>query len=281
MLCSLPIRGVTGESELNRLFLITALTLVPVAAGAEGGPGEQPAGPRLDKAAIALAQASAEFLAMQPAMSFDWLVSYDEVIDGREKLTFTRSGTNTLVRDIGFVSRTDRGDALRDYYYDGKVFTVAAPDQNFYASAEFGEGFEALVREVSEKLATPIPLWSLMTASLPDDILEGLDGAAYLGITRIGGKEAHHVAFSDYEEDWQVWISTEPGRPLPLMIVRTEPYQQGWPQYRAYLMNWDLGPPHAAGDFTYVPPEGSIRVSFPSLLGPSPASEAAPAPSGN
>lgn len=261
------------------MFLIAALALAPVAAAAEASPAQPPA--RLDEAALALVRASADFLASQPAMSFDWLVSYDQVIDGREKLTFTRSGTNILVRELGFVSRTDRGDAFRDYYYDGAVFTVAAPDQNFYASADFAGGFEALVGEVSDKLATPIPLWSLMTASLPGEILKGIDGAAYLGITRVGGRETHHLAFSDYEEDWQVWISTEPGRPLPLMIVRTDPYQQGWPQYRAYLMNWNLAPAHAAGDFTYVPPDGSIRVSFPNLLEPPAGRAAAPAPSGN
>jgi len=252
--------------HLGSLVAAVAIALTPFAAAAQTVPEQASDAGRIDQGAVELARASAEFLARQPAMSFDWFVSYDEVIDGREKVTFTRAGTNLLVRDLGFLSRTDRGDALRDYYYDGEVFTIAAPDQNFYASTGFTEGFEQLVQDVSEKLETPIPLWVLMTASLPDDILEGVDGAAHLGVTRVGGREAHHLAFSDYDEDWQVWISTDPDRPLPLMIVRTDPYQQGWPQYRAYLMNWNLEPSHEPGDFSYEPPEDSVRISFPSLL---------------
>ena len=65
-----------------------AMLLLPsVPAAAEG--------PMLDAEAIELARASAEFLASRPAMSFNWFVSYDEVRDGREKLTYMRSGTGS------------------------------------------------------------------------------------------------------------------------------------------------------------------------------------------
>lgn len=269
----------------SRLAVAAVFALAPLSGPAQGTRDAAAGNPRIDQRAMELARAAAEFLARQPALSFDWFVSHDEVLEGREKITHSRSGSNLLVRDLGFVSQTDRGDAYRDYYYDGETFTIAAPDQNYYASAAFTEGFEALVVEVSEKLETPIPLWTLMTASLPDEILEGVDGAAYLGVTRVGGREAHHLAFSDYDEDWQFWVSTDPERPLPLMIVRTDPYSQGWPQYRAYLMNWDLEPEHEAAAFTYEPPEGSVRVSLPALAPPvrdgQSGDGATPASSGN
>ncbi len=214
---------------------------------------------------IELMTASAEFLAAQPAFSFRWFASFDQVIEGREKLTFLRSGVNTMVRDVGFVSLTERGDTLRDYYYDGEVFTVASHDQNFYASVGFDRGFEALVDAVRERSGNVVPLWSLMSRSLPDRFADDIEGSAYVGTTLVAGERAHHLAFTSYDEDWQIWISTDPDRPLPLLIVGTDPYQQGWPQYRAYATDWNLEPDTDPEQFVFVPEEDDLPVSFPAL----------------
>ncbi len=215
---------------------------------------------------IAIASAAAEFLAAQPAFAFSWFVSYDLVVEGREKLTFLRSGRTVMDRAAGFVSETERGADRRDYYYDGESFTVAAPEDGFYATAPFADGFDALVAAVRARTGTVVPLWSIMSERLPAAFLAGVDGAAYVGLTRIAGQPAHHIAFTSYDEDWQVWIADDPEAPLPLMLVGTEPHIKGWPQYRAYLMDWDLAPEIAEGMFTHVPEEDAMAVSFPELV---------------
>ncbi|MEL6483060.1 MAG: DUF2092 domain-containing protein, partial [Pseudomonadota bacterium] len=109
----------------------------PAAESDEAAEPEEP-----DAEAIVLD--SVEFLAGLPAFGFNWFVSYDVVDDGREKLTFTRSGSNLIVRGEGFSASSEEGFKLRDYYYDGKTFTVSAPEEDFYASRKFDQGFEAL-----------------------------------------------------------------------------------------------------------------------------------------
>lgn len=260
------------------LWLLAALSLPQWAAAQQAAPetaeATEVAAEAHDGAAeadddepdpIAIAQEAADFLAAQEAYAFRWFVSYDEVLEGREKLTFLKSGHNLMARGEGFVSHTERGNTYRDYYYDGEVFTVASPDQQFYASTLFDGGFEALIAAVEAKTDAVLPLWSIMSPTLPTTFLEGVEGAAYLGTTLIAGHEAHHLAFSGYEEDWQVWVSTDPEAPLPVMIVGTDPYTQGWPQYRAYLMDWDLAPEHSVEMFRFAPTEDDIAVSFPQL----------------
>lgn len=230
---------------------------------------------RLDPQAAEIAQASADFLARQPALAFDWFVSMDQIVDGREKITHIRSGSNLLIRDKGFYSVAERADGLREYFYDGEIFTIAAPEEAFYASAPFDQGFEALVAAAIERAATPVPLWWIMSRTLPEGLLDEVEGAAYLGVVRLAGAEAHHLAFTEYDEDWQVWISTDPERPVPLMMVGTETHKQGWPQYTAYMTNWSFEPAAQDGAFTFVPAEDDVSVAMPQLVtaGQAPATE--------
>ena len=221
--------------------------------------------PRMDERAITLLRRSAEFLAGQGAMSFNWFVSYDDVIDGREKITFMRSGTNLLVRDKGFYSRAEGENGVREWRYDGQQVTFVAPAENYYASAEFKQGFDALVDTARESLGSEIPLYAIMRRGLPDRLEEGLKGAAYLGITQIAGEEVHHLSFAEEAEDWQVWLSTNAEQPVPLVIVGTETKKTGWPQVRAYLTDWNLTPEYDAALFSYTPREGEVQIAFPAL----------------
>lgn len=248
------------RTALGSLVLVAA-SLAPAGAWAqEVGEDEAPD-------PVSLARASAEFLAAEPAFSFSWFVSFDEVLDGREKLTFLRSGSNLMARDAGFVSLVEDGDRRRDYYFDGEVFTIAAPDEDFYASVPFEGSFEDLVEAARARTGTVVPLWSLMSRRLPERLFEEMDGASYIGSTLVAGQPAHHLAFATYEEDWQIWISTDAERPVPLMIVGTEIHRQGWPQYRAYLTDWDFAPEIAEGAFVHAPDEDDLPVAMPTLVG--------------
>ncbi|MEL6211525.1 MAG: hypothetical protein AAFR44_15365, partial [Pseudomonadota bacterium] len=80
----------------------------PAAESDEAAEPEEP-----DAEAIVLD--SVEFLAGLPAFGFNWFVSYDVVDDGREKLTFLRSGRNVMRRGEGFASYAESGNRRRDY----------------------------------------------------------------------------------------------------------------------------------------------------------------------
>jgi hypothetical protein len=224
----------------------------------------------------ALLEASARFLAERPAFAFEWFASHDEVVDGREKLTHLSSGRNLVDRAHGFVSSSEQGMARREYYYDGAVFTYAAPEEGFHASAAFEGGFDALLEAVRERTGRHLPLWTLMSPTLPRRFAEEKREGAWLGLVRVAGEPAHHLAFAGWEQDWQIWIAADPERPLPLKIVGTERTIEGWPQYRARLIAWDLDPETAPQDFLHVPEPGATAVSFPPLgLPPEAARDAA------
>jgi len=242
------------------VLVLAALAATPSAAQEEedGAPPE----------ARAIAREAAAHVAGLPAFAFSWFVSHDEVLDGREKLTFLRSGQTLMVRGEGFVSRTELEADRRDFYFDGTAFTVSAPEEDFYATAAFEGSFEELVEAAEARTGTVLPLWTLMSSDLPDRIApeDGEVSSAYVGLTRIAGTPAHHIAFASEQEDWQLWISADTANPLPLMIVGTRRDEQGWPQYRAYLTDWDLDPEVEPGTFTFVPDENDRPAAMPRLV---------------
>jgi hypothetical protein len=237
----------------------------------------------IDEKAAEVVLRSAYFVAETPAFSFSWFITSDDVIGGREKITSIESGTTTLNRELGFVSRTERGDTYRDYYYNGKQFTVASPNQAFYATVGFSGTYDELVDRVKQSSGVSLPLWTMLSIDLPAKLVADVDAAAYLGTTMLAGHEVHHVAFSGPEEDWQIWISTDDAAPLPLMLIGTRTDLQGWPQYRVNMMDWDLAPETSAADFSYTPEEGVTRITLPWLSYDqiSPESETATATGGN
>ena len=215
---------------------------------------------------FALTLASAEFVAGLESFSFHWFLSYDQVVGGREKLTYLQSGTNEMVRDVGFIARTERGDTYRTYYFDGKTFTVASPNENFYASTPFTGEFDGLVEAVRQHTDSVLPMWSLMSHDLPRRFTDGAEGAEYVGLTLINGQLAHHVAFAgDGGEDWQVWISADAAAPVPLMVVITDTTLQGWPQDRVVLTDWQLSVAPDTARFTFAPDADDVPLAVPPL----------------
>lgn len=245
---------------------IMALILLPGAAMAQDD--------RLDPKAVEIMQKSANFLASQRKMAFSWFFTYDVVLDGREKITFVRSGDTTMDRGAGFVTHSERSDGRRDYYYDGATFSVAAPDEGYYASAPFDGSYDSLIEIVKARSGTVVPLWGMLSPDLPEQILDGVESAAYVGETRIAGTPAHHLAFSEYDLDWQIWISTDEDAPVPLMVVATEPFTQAWPQYTLYMNDWNMAHDAPEGAYTLVPDADAIPVSFSSLAPPEAESDA-------
>jgi hypothetical protein len=122
----------------------------------------------------------------------------------------------------------------------GSTITVASPNENWHASADYTGNFEALIETIRKTTGTVVPMWSILSKDLPRDLLKNADAGAYLGKTLVAGKEAHHLAFSEKEEDWQIWVSTSETSPVPLMLIGTEKAKTGWPQYRVYMTDWNV-----------------------------------------
>ena len=241
-----------------RISLLVMAILSTGLARAEDRPLE------IDPQAMEIAQTALGFLEAQQVMSFQWFITYDRIFEGREKITFVRSGSSLLARGQGSRSYLETGNREREYIHDGKTLTISAPVQGFYSQAPIEGSFDTAVETAREQAGLVLPVWQIMSASARDFLAE-VEAARYLGVTRVNGQEAHHLAFSEYDRDFQMWISTDAERPLPLMVVGTDPYTQGWPQYHAFFYDWDLAPEIGPDAFTFTPANGAAKIGFSTL----------------
>lgn len=223
--------------------------------------------PDLDPQAVEILTAATDYLAGQQAFSVNWFVSYDEVIDGREIVTHSRSGHNLLSRQQGFYSYAENGLETREFFFDGQAFQILDVEENAYVMASFSGDFEALIDRAQTEYGVVLPIWTLMSQRSSDELLDQAEAAAYLGLTRLAGRQVHHLALSNYDRDWQVWIADDADNPEIVMLVGTDPYTQGWPQYRAFFSGWDFSPEVSDGAFTFVPDETTERMSWPKVAG--------------
>ncbi|PSL17699.1 DUF2092 domain-containing protein [Shimia abyssi] len=228
------------------------------------GAGAQDTGDQLiDPKALGLVEKATEYVAEQGSISVSWFVSFDEVIDGREVVTHIRSGDTILARDVGYYSYAEQGTDVREYFFDGTVLSVHLLERNAYVQLPYWGSFDALAARIAQEFDTALPIWQVLVRDSADQLLGEVTSAAYLGTKRIAGRDTHHIAMSTYEYDLQIWLSDEADTPVPVMMVGTEPYKQGWPQFRVYFQNWNFEPVLNEELFSYEPDAKATRLAWP------------------
>ncbi|WP_425046074.1 DUF2092 domain-containing protein [Primorskyibacter sp. S87] len=218
--------------------------------------------PAIDPRAVEVLSLAIEYLSGQEALSVDWFVSYDQVVDGREKLTRVRSGRNVMARGKGLYSYSENGSETREYFFDGSTFQVVDRDNLVFAEARFAGGIDELADATQEKFGVTLPMWQVLTNGSRSELINDATAAAYLGETRLAGRAVHHLAFSNYDNDWQVWVLADAVNPELVMLVGTDPYTQGWPQYRAYFTSWDFSPEIGEGTFHFQPDDSFEQMTW-------------------
>ena len=241
-----------------------AVTLFAIVFGSLAVADERPG---IDPRALEIVAESSDFLSSRAGASVGWLITYDKIVDGRKKHTEVWTGSSVLVRGVGYKSTSSQGIRSQQNAYNGSNFSVAYADTQEYATVEIEGSFREMVDTLRDDYAFSIPMADVFDPSGADGALEQLTEAEYLGEVLFGDQVVHHVAFRRYEGDWQIWISTDSERPVPLMIVGTDPYSLGWPQFQALLYDWSFDLEMSASEFEFPKPQGYSNIQLQSVEG--------------
>jgi hypothetical protein len=253
-------------SSRNRaaLLLLSALTLA-VSAGAQAPaaqeqPNAEPTRPRrVDARADEIMKKMGAFLAQVPRFALEAEEQIDEVAERAPRLQLTN------VRRVA-VARPDRmaadatGDTLnRVAVYDGHTLSVLDKDRNAYFTAEAPATIDATLDAVAERLGIVVPLSDLVYADPYAVLMEGVLYGEYRGIHQAAGVACHHLAFTQEDIEWQIWIDAG-DEPLPRKLLIAYVDERGVPQYSATVKRWSLKPAFTDELFRFEPPEGATRI---------------------
>ena len=217
--------------------------------------------PAIDPQAIKVLRAMSDYLNKAQTFSFNVEVSYDVVYGSDEKLTFLRSGNVVVRRPSRFKARISELSVSKEFYYDGKSFTLWDPSLKLYATTTAPGTIDAAIDDLNKRFGIAVPIGQLMRSNFLASVMDRVVAAGYIGLAKVRGKEAHHLALASADLDWQVWVAAG-NKPVPLLIIGTVKNEKHWPQYRAWLTNWKTGQTVFERSFRFKPPKGAEKIEF-------------------
>jgi hypothetical protein len=235
----------------------TAKTNPPAAAGKGSARPRQ-----VDARADELMRKMSQLLARTPRLALEADETFDEVYAAAPRVQFTNLRRMAVVRPDHFAADAS-GDTLnRASWYDGKTLTALDKDNNTYMKLESPGTVDSTLDKVADLYDVVIPLSDFVYSDPYATLMEGVVYGEYLGIHQAAGVPCHHLAFSQQEVDWQIWIDAGE-LPLPRKLLISYSEEPGVPQYTATVRRWSLDPKFGDDLFVFEAPEGAKQVPLP------------------
>ena len=217
--------------------------------------------PRVEAQADRILREMGEYLKAAGEFTFHADVTYDSVLATGQKIQF--GGTaNVAVRRPDRVRSDYNGDERQSQaIYDGRTITLYDKGVNVYAVAEVPPEIDAAVDQVFDSYGFSVPIADLVYSDPYRVLTEFVESGFLVGRHPVNGTPCHHLAFSQYSIDWQIWIEDGP-RPVPRKLLITYKEEFGSPQYTAILSDWDFQPNLSDHWFQFNPPIGADEIEF-------------------
>jgi hypothetical protein len=240
------------------LLLMLSAVLPPAASQDQQGSIGGGSNPGVDPNVVQALDQMGAYLRTLTAFDVESTNSTDEVLETGQKVQFDGTAhlqvrrPNKLHAEV----KTDRKD--REFFYDGKTFTLFGRRVNYYATVPAPPTLRELAVVLAEKYGIAVPLVDLFFWGTEDSRAANLRSAMDLGPATVGGTECEQYALRQEGVDWQVWIQ-KGDTPLPRKLVITTTSDPAQPQFVSVL-KWNLNPKLNDATFSFSPPQGAMRI---------------------
>jgi len=212
-----------------------------------------------ERDAYTILKAMSDHLSQLEAFHLTFDSDIEVITPQLEKIQFTNSGELLLQRPNHLRGHRFGGFSDVELVFDGTTLSIFSKGLNAYAQAEMNGTVDELLEALRMGHAVALPAGDFVMShpyqALVDDVLE----AKYLGPGVIDGVRCDHLAFRNFDTDWQVWIEAG-DQPLLRKAVITSKTLAGGPQYTLRIKQWDTSAQPTAAAFTFVIPDGASEL---------------------
>ncbi len=204
-----------------------------------------------------------DYLTTLKTLEITTRTSLDLVTAGGQLVQVNGGATYKLRRPDGFVIDVRSDAKNRRFIYDGKEFTVFAPELGYYATVAAPPTIHETLDKLYTRFGLALPLEDLFrwgdATDVGDDLL---DAGFYAGPSTIDGVATDHYVLREGKIDWQIWIQ-KGAQPLPRKLVITDRSDPAAPTYSA-VIDWNLSPTFTADEFAFKPGKDakSVRLTL-------------------
>jgi hypothetical protein len=147
----------------------------------------------------------------------------------------------------------------RELLYDGSHMTLLNRAQNFYGTISAPGSIDDAMDVASDKFGIAMPLEDFVTSDPHKDLLEKVTSGTDIGAVTVMGVPCEHLAFTQNNIDWQVWIE-KGAKPVPRKFVITYKDEPDSPEFTAIFSNWDFTTQLPDFVFKFEPPPGASKI---------------------
>ncbi len=246
-----------GRSAAASLVCILLLTagLAPIEAVAQ-----EP----LDEA-LTILKGMSDYVGSQETIELTFDSAIEIITPEIEKIQFTSSGSALVSRPNKIRAHRVGGFSEVELIFDGSTASVNGKSVNGYVQLEVEGTLDDLIHALRAGHGVALPGADLLLSNSYEVLIADVLEAKYLGRGVVAGVECEHLAFRNFDTDWQIWVAVG-DRPAPRKMVITSKTINSAPQYSVTITGWKTGVEPAPDAFVFSPPEGAELLSPDGLI---------------
>ena len=233
--------------------LLSVAALALISASPPGAPPKQDAARAvLDPVALQALRSMGAYLKTLNSFELRSRATIETNVEDTDlKVTLGLENLYRVQRPNRFFIEVKSDRQFRQYFYDGKKFTVNVPRQGFFSQVDAPPTISDVVEDIYEEFGITLPLSDLFFWADEGSPTDGIESAVRVGYAKIGGVDTDQFAFRGELLDFQVWIARGP-KPLPMKMVITTRDDPARPSYAAEL-SWNTAAKFAPATFAFKP----------------------------
>jgi hypothetical protein len=241
-------------SAMLMFVSLAALMAAPARAQAQGSDAKS------------VLKAMSDYVSSQKTIEFTFDSDIEVITPQLEKIQFTNSGDALLSRPDKLRAHRVGGYADVALFFDGKTARIFSKNINGYAQFDAPGTVDQLIEALSSGQGVSMPGGDLLLSNPYAALIAGVKEAKHIGRGVIDGVECEHLAFRNFDTDWQLWVEVG-ARPIPRKMVITSKTLNNAPQYTLHVKSWKTGVQPAPDAFAFTPPAGAKKLNPDALIG--------------
>lgn len=219
--------------------------------------------PAIQPEAIDALEKMGAFLRDQKNFSVTTDTETDYVLDNGQKVRLGAHGLLRVERPTHLRADIKSDRKERQFFYDGKTFTVFSPKIGYFAQVDAPPTILELADQLQTQYGLELPLVDLFRWGSENADFSDITSATVIGPAELDGVKTDQYAFRQQGLDWQIWIE-QGDKPVPRKIVLTTTDDKARPE-REVAMSWKLGESHDDSLFTFKEPKGAMKIGIVDL----------------
>lgn len=219
----------------------------------------------MEPKALELFQESRHYLCNLDALAYEAWRTTEEFLPGGQQKIHRSEANRLLIRRPARVQGNTVAD-MGDYQfaYNGSAIFLYHGVRKTFLSVPFIGNLDQLVDLLENHFHLPTPLFDLIGPNPRSLKAEKLTSARYLGLNLVLDQRCHHLACTQADFDWQLWIA--PGeKPYPTKLSVNYKNEPGSPSLTIVVRKFDDHPEVSDELFQFEPPADAKCVDLPEV----------------